>query len=1085
MPSQRTLQQSFAGGEMAPEMLARLEDVAVQTGARRMRNVISSPRGSASSRPGFGHVADAKVYGPTRVEGFTFSRDQTVVLVFGDYYVRFLTLGAPILFDAPASAPDYVAPQNILSVNLANNTVTFGVAHGLEEDDRVEARATVGTIIEGLTEGGLYYARVVDPTTIAFRMTPGGADVDLVSFAGGSTNRVYRAYAPGDVVAFGGQWAQCTADRPLEVTPASAPAFWQLFDDGDVYEISTPFAAAEVMDLVMSPDTQSGDVLTITHPEHAAVELRRLGPAQWSLVPIEYGPTLQPPSPVSVAPTTGQGYDFTVGHENPGPAGDLRIALPTGGGGLVPAKESGFTNGTYVYIDAPGYTYVPDGQPLSRRWVVFNDTPGNNNEFEIALEGSATIVQWADLSPAPTPNVTIVGKVFRSNEFAVDTVSKYVITSIDENGVESEPSIEFEADNDLTIPGAYNTVTFTGVPQAKRYRVYKNLNGIFGMIAEVAAGQPGLVIDDDLPVDQSITPPLRDEAVDSAESQIGWDDSNDRIEWPGHGLDELAELTFHSSDTLDPGVTAGVTYYARNVTLDDFQVSATPTGAIVNIQGGSIGLQFARSGDHPRAFAFYEDRGVIGGTRERPQRVMMTRAGTRSDLSYGLPPQPDDRISIDPGLRRASEIRHLIPLDNLIMLTNSAEVRIFSDGGLTAETLLVRPQSEEGASKVQPLVVSNVVLFPGARGGHVFALAFQAAAQRFEPLDMSHRAQHLFDGKQIVDSAQMRAPFKISWWVSSAGELLGFTFLPQERVAGWHVHDTPGGRFESCAAVAEDGEDRLYAVVDRVRNGVAVKTIERMGPQLRPEKVADCQFLDAALSYDGANTSSTTLTLSDGTSWGPNDELLVTSSDPLFVGASDVGDQVVLESGGVEYRLTITAFVSTTAVRAKANAKLPAALQNVVTTEWALARDTLTGLDSLEGAEVAMLADGVVLPPVTVSGGTLGLPAPAAKVHVGLDYDSDLIPRPLAFAVDGLGKGRGKRISEAWIDVVQTAGLQIGPDASSLRAVPGLDPTALQTGTFEVTPGGRWTDDGEVLLRQSGPLPFTVAGLTLRVAIER
>jgi hypothetical protein len=49
-----------------------------------------------------------------------------------------------------------------------------------------------------------------------------------------------------------------------------------------------------------------------------------------------------------------------------------------------------------------------------------------------------------------------------------------------------------------------------------------------------------------------------------------------------------------------------------------------------------------------------------------------------------------------------------------------------------------------------------------------------------------------------------------------------------------------------------------------------------------------------------------------------------------------------------------------------------------------------TGLEHLEGRQVRILADGIVIDDLTVTGGALTLPKPASKVHIGLGYQARL-----------------------------------------------------------------------------------------------
>ena len=98
MPTTRTFNRSFAGGELSPEMFGRIDDQKFQTGAAKMRNFIALPQGPAVNRPGTKFVREVKdSTKKTRLISFTYSTTQTMVLEFGEGYIRFHTQGETLL----------------------------------------------------------------------------------------------------------------------------------------------------------------------------------------------------------------------------------------------------------------------------------------------------------------------------------------------------------------------------------------------------------------------------------------------------------------------------------------------------------------------------------------------------------------------------------------------------------------------------------------------------------------------------------------------------------------------------------------------------------------------------------------------------------------------------------------------------------------------------------------------------------------------------------------------------------------------------------------------------------------------------
>lgn len=287
------------------------------------------------------------------------------------------------------------------------------------------------------------------------------------------------------------------------------------------------------------------------------------------------------------------------------------------------------------------------------------------------------------------------------------------------------------------------------------------------------------------------------------------------------------------------GQTDGLTFKDDNITAD---LSQTPQ---------QVNDPFSGAGNYPSAVSYYEQRRAFAGTTNKPQNLWLTRSGTESNLAYSLPTRDDDAISFRVAAREANSIRHIVPLQDLILLTSSAEWRVQSSGGdaITPTSVSVSPQSYIGANNVQPAIINNTMLYCAARGGHVREMGYNWQAGGFLTGDMSLRAPHLFDSFSLVDMAYAKAPQPICWFVSNNGKLLGLTYVPEQQIGAWHQHDTDG-EFESITVVAEGDEDVLYAVVRRTINGASKRYVERMRSRQFVDP-ADAFFVDSGATYSG------------------------------------------------------------------------------------------------------------------------------------------------------------------------------------------------------------------------------------------
>lgn len=313
-------------------------------------------------------------------------------------------------------------------------------------------------------------------------------------------------------------------------------------------------------------------------------------------------------------------------------------------------------------------------------------------------------------------------------------------------------------------------------------------------------------------------------------------------------------------------------------------------------------LPFNSANNYPGAVTYFQQRKDFAGTLNKPQNVFMTRTGTEANLSYSIPTHDDDSINFKIAAREANTIRHLVPLSSLLVLTSAAEYRITSinSDAITPTSVSVTPQSYIGASNVTPVIVNNNLLFKAARGNHTRELAYAWQSSGYITGDLSLRAPHLFDGLLTLDMAYAKCPYPISWECSSSGNLLGITYVPEQQIGAWHVHDsyTAAGQslFESVCVVPEGDEDGVYVVVNRVINGATKRYIERFASQLNTA-LATAYYVDAGISYSGAPISVITSGLSH----------LIGETVSILADGAVAPPQVVNNSGGLDDALPAAA----------------------------------------------------------------------------------------------------------------------------------------------------------------------------------
>ena len=85
----KDIQPSFAGGELAPSLHARIDLNKYNSGLKTCLNCIVHAHGGVSNRPGTQFIAEVKDSSKkTRLIAFEFSSVQNYILEFGHQYMR-------------------------------------------------------------------------------------------------------------------------------------------------------------------------------------------------------------------------------------------------------------------------------------------------------------------------------------------------------------------------------------------------------------------------------------------------------------------------------------------------------------------------------------------------------------------------------------------------------------------------------------------------------------------------------------------------------------------------------------------------------------------------------------------------------------------------------------------------------------------------------------------------------------------------------------------------------------------------------------------------------------------------------------
>ena len=532
------------------------------------------------------------------------------------------------------------------------------------------------------------------------------------------------------------------------------------------------------------------------------------------------------------------------------------------------------------------------------------------------------------------------------------------------------------------------------------------------------------------------------------------------VEWEYlHSLFGVARIT-----AVDPG---GLTATADVVSYIPVVTPATTTswafGAWSEDQG------------YPAVVTYFGDRLAFANTPQQPQTEWLSKVGEYHDFGKSSPLVDNDSITQTLNAKQVNAIVELVPLDQLVALTSSSSWASPQRGEvLTPETIGYYPQSYKGSANLRSIIVGENALHAQRGATKLRELSYTLDRDKYGGDELTVLSRHLFaDGHTIVDMDYAEEPHGILWIVRSDGALIGLTYLPEQQVIGWHRHETDGF-FERVCCIPENGRDVPYFVVRRTVNGQTVRYLEFMASREFSDQL-DGFFVDSGLTYDGRNTTATTITVS-GPSYNGGDLVLLTASSGIFA-PTDINDAIQFDN----VRIRIYSYNSTTQAGGVLETPVPAALQATASTAWTFARNTFSGLSHLEGETVAICADGAVLDQQEVSGGAVTIPYAAGVVHIGLPYEAEIETLDVTiYGAPQTVRDITKNIPSVAVVVDKTVGLKIGPNGENLEALAVrideyyTDPTAALSGVAKGYVINTWDPNGRILIRQDDPLPATV-----------
>lgn len=260
---------------------------------------------------------------------------------------------------------------------------------------------------------------------------------------------------------------------------------------------------------------------------------------------------------------------------------------------------------------------------------------------------------------------------------------------------------------------------------------------------------------------------------------------------------------------------------------------------------------FAAAGDYPGTITFHEQRAFWGRTTNRPNAVFASRSADYENMDFTRPAREDDAFVIGLVANKVNSVNQLVSSkQGLLALTSH---NIFSIQGSNEDYITasppprVRPEISRGVSRLNPITVDGITFYETAKTGEVRTIGYEFELDGIRTDDLTIFSRHLFENHQIADWTFAEKPASAVWLVRDDGRLLCLTWDAAQQVFGWTLCET-NGLFKRVTVITEQGEDRVYFLVERVINGVTRLYVERMASELWEEQPLAC-YLDCARTF--------------------------------------------------------------------------------------------------------------------------------------------------------------------------------------------------------------------------------------------
>lgn len=505
-----------------------------------------------------------------------------------------------------------------------------------------------------------------------------------------------------------------------------------------------------------------------------------------------------------------------------------------------------------------------------------------------------------------------------------------------------------------------------------------------------------------------------------------------------------------------------------------FAIAAYVSTAIA--AGWDTGADFESAGNYPYAVTFYEGRLLFGHTDDFPQHIWGSNVKDYVNFTESGTIVATDGFEVKVNSKRGPVVLWLNGQRGLFVGTSRGVFSISDENQLLSPVSLIsaKQNSAYPANSTPGFELGGELFYVQAGERKVRLAVFDKDRDIYDTPDITSAAEHITVGRIKKVAVQM-LPETVIWAVLEDGDMIAFSYNKENAVAGWTKLSTTGD-YKDIAITREGNTETVYVIADRD----GIEYLEKMNPIDFENK--EYMYLDSALT----KTFGSLLTITNIETVAGRVKVTTSAVHSLsnghFVGINETG---IEEADGVIFQVEVDDTSNFFLLDEIMGSDVDFEVTPAVTTGNARKADnTIPGLTHLEDNEVYIMSGPVHIGNDTVEGGEVETEIRRTTFTVGLNYFTDIVPMNI-----GIAKSRKKNIKHIAVELYKSIAPKGGKDGDNLdffrypRNIVMNTPQEMYTGISEIPHRGGSEYAGEILIRQSLPLPMTVLSIIAELEV--